>query len=420
MSGVYYGWWIVLATSLIHFWGAGTFFYSFTAFFNPLIDEFGWSYAAISLAASLRAMEGGIASPLVGFATDRLGARRLLILGSLLSGLGFFFLSRIHSLFSFYLWFIFLSVVSSLLFPIPGWTVVANWFTRKRGTALGVLSASIGLGGVLVFLVNWLIVAYGWRRAMVVIAVGMWVIGLPAALAVRKPPRAGRPDQDPEPAGRPEDVPEEIGGAGAEDYTVGQAMRTKAFWMISLTVTVSSMAVHTVTVHVMPHLLDAGLERYAASLAASLLVLLSISGRFLLGNLSGRFQARHLLAVGLLLQAAGVLVLALVQTSWGALAFALLFGPGYGGVITIRLVIQAEYFGPRSFGGIQGATMAVNVAGTMVGPVVAGLIRDLRGTYSLAWLVMGAILLAAVPLALAARRPAQKGGLGLPDGLSKG
>ena len=85
---VFYGWWIVLATSLIHFWGAGTFFYSFTAFFNPIANEFGWSYAAISFAASLRSIEGGIASPLIGFAADRYGPRRLLLIGSLLSGFG--------------------------------------------------------------------------------------------------------------------------------------------------------------------------------------------------------------------------------------------------------------------------------------------------------------------------------------------
>jgi len=76
MKKIFYGWWMVLATSLIHFWGAGTFFYSFTAFFNPIVDEFGWSYAAVSFAASLRSIEGGIAMPLVGVAADRYGARR--------------------------------------------------------------------------------------------------------------------------------------------------------------------------------------------------------------------------------------------------------------------------------------------------------------------------------------------------------
>jgi len=137
---IFYGWWVVLATSLIHWWGAGTFFYSFTAFFNPLVEEFGWSYAAVSFAASIRNIEGGIASPLVGWAADRVGARRLLLAGSVLSGAGFVLLSRIQTLSGFYLLFIFLSIGSSLLFPIPGWAAVTNWFVRKRGTAISILS----------------------------------------------------------------------------------------------------------------------------------------------------------------------------------------------------------------------------------------------------------------------------------------
>ena len=119
MKKIFFGWWIVLATSLIHFWGAGTFFYSFTAFFNPIVDELGWSYAAVSLAASIRSIEGGIATPLVGFAADRYGARSLLIIGSVLGGLGFIWLSRIHSIGEFYLIFILLSIGASLLFPGP-------------------------------------------------------------------------------------------------------------------------------------------------------------------------------------------------------------------------------------------------------------------------------------------------------------
>ena len=119
LNRVFYGWWVVLATSVIHLWGAGTFYYSFTAFFNPIVEEFGWSYAATSFAASIRSIEGGIASPIVGFAADRFGARRLLFMGSILTGLGFILLSQIHSLWSFYLLFVFLSIGSSVFLGAP-------------------------------------------------------------------------------------------------------------------------------------------------------------------------------------------------------------------------------------------------------------------------------------------------------------
>jgi sugar phosphate permease len=187
---IFYGWWVVLATSLIHRWGAGTFFYSFTAFFNPIVDEFGWSYAATSFAASLRSIEGGIASPIVGFASDRFGARRLLFIGSILSGLGFILLSQIHQLWHFYLLFFFLSIGSSLMLPVPGWTAVANWFVKNRGTALGILSASIGFGGILIYFVNWLIGLYGWRFTLIIIGIVMWCIGIPSSLVVRHRPES--------------------------------------------------------------------------------------------------------------------------------------------------------------------------------------------------------------------------------------
>ncbi len=95
---IFYGWWIVLATSIIHFWGAGIFYYSFTAFFNPLVEEFHWSYAATSFAMSFRSLETGVAAPIVGFLTDKYGARKLILIGSILAGIGSMLLSRIGSL----------------------------------------------------------------------------------------------------------------------------------------------------------------------------------------------------------------------------------------------------------------------------------------------------------------------------------
>ncbi len=161
MMGIFYGWWVLVATSIIHLWGAGAFYYSFTVFFNPIIEDFGWSYAATSFAASLRNVEGGIISPLIGAAADRWGARRLLFLGGLMTGLGFMLLSRINSLWSFYTFFVFISIGVSFMVPIPGWAAVTNWFHKKRGLAMGILSGAIGLGGMVVYLINHLIEWYG-------------------------------------------------------------------------------------------------------------------------------------------------------------------------------------------------------------------------------------------------------------------
>ncbi len=407
---IFYGWWIVLATGLIHLWGAGTFFYSFTAFFNPLVEEFGWSYSATSLAASIRSVEGGIASPLVGLAADRFGSRRLLLLGSILSGLGFILFSRIDSLLSFYLVFLFLSVGSSLLFPVPGWTAVAGWFIRKRGTALGILSTAIGLGGGLIYFINWLIEAYGWRTALVIIGIGMWVVGIPCSLVVRHRPEPYGllPDGEkvPYPLHGRGEAPAQSGRGGDTDFSLGRAVRTPGFWGIALAVTVAAGTVHAVVVHVMPHLISAEFTRETAGLAASLIVFVSIAGRFSMGWLSNRLDSRRLLAFCFVLQALGLIFLAESRGLWWVLAFIAVFGPGYGGAITLRLTLQAQYFGSRSFGAIQGAFMAIMMAGTISSPLLTGMCYDHFGSYRPAWFILAAVNLAVIPLVIKIRPPA--------------
>jgi MFS family permease len=405
MAGIFYGWWVLAATSMIHLWGAGAFYYSFTVFFNPIVEEFGWSYAATSFAASLRNVEGGIISPLIGAAADRWGARRLLMLGAVMTGLGFVLLSRIDSLWTFYAFFIFISIGVSIMLPIPGWAAVTNWFHRKRGLAMGILSGAIGLGGMIVYFINRLIEWYGWRTTLVILGFGTILVCLPCALFVRHDPERYnlRPDGD-----EPRETPasEDLSAAQTiHGYTARQAARTSTFWLMTTAITVAGGILNAVMVHVMPYLLSVDIPRPSAALIAALLVLVSTAGRFGLGFLTNRFESRHLFCFALAMQAAGLLVLARSDHFTGAVLFALCFGPGSGGLITLRLTMQADFFGRRAFGAIQGASMAVMMIGTTAGPILTGLFYDIHQTYRPAWLFMAALLLACVPLALRLKRP---------------
>jgi sugar phosphate permease len=408
LSKIFYGWWVVVAASLIHCWGAGTFFYSFTAFFNPLVDEFGWSYAATSFAASIRNIEGGIASPLVGWAADRVGARRLLLAGSVLSGAGFVLLSRIQTLAGFYILFVLLSIAASLLFPIPGWAAVTNWFVTKRGTVIGILSAAIGLGGSLIYVVNVLINTYGWRTSLVVVGIGMWVIGIPCSLLVRHHPEPYGlfPDGKGVEAsqGSLPGKPGKSAAGATEGFSVKDAMRTGAFWGIALVVTVSSGTVHAVMVHIMPYLISVDFSRGEASLVASLLVLISTVGRFGFGWLSSRIDDRYLLSLGMIFQGAGLLFLLGAKTLGWAMIFVVFFA-AYGGVVTLRLTIQAKYFGRRAFGTIQGAFMGIMMVSTIASPLMTGWCFDVYGNYRLAWIVMACASFAVIPIALKIKAP---------------
>ncbi len=409
-KGIFYGWWIVLATSLIHFWGAGIFTYSFTAFFNPLVREFHWSYAATSFATSFRSLESGIASPIVGFLTDKFGARRLIFIGAVIVGIGFILLSRINSLLSFYAAFIFLSAGTSMMYPLPGWTVVVHWFSRKRSTAIGILMASIGASGVLIPLVSRLIAQYGWRATLVIAGIGIWVIGIPLSLVVRhRPEQYGYlPDGEEKPMTETEaQMKQEHSHVDGEDtgFSVRQVVKMRSFWILTLVATASSAATNAMHVHVMPSLISVQIPRDVAATIAASMVVSSIAGRLGFGWLGDRIDKKYLLASALLLQTLGLIVFAYTRSLAYAIAFLALFGPGFGGVITLRVTIQGEYFGRKAFGSIQGLMQGVHMVGTMLSPVFAGWIYDVQGSYQLAWLILAIVVFLSIPFVLALKLP---------------
>ncbi len=185
---VFYGWWVVVACAGINLLFGAAFFYGFTAFFNPMVDEFGWAYAAISLAFSVRSFESGIAAPVVGFFVDKVGPRRLLLFGVAVTGLGFILLSQVHALWTYYSAFLVLSVGFSAASTVVTMAAVARWFRKRVSRAMGFMTAGYAVGGLLVPVIVWLIAQYGWRGALVVMGVASWLIGVPLCLVVRDRP----------------------------------------------------------------------------------------------------------------------------------------------------------------------------------------------------------------------------------------
>ncbi len=160
---IFYGWWIVLASSVLNAINGGTFVYGFTVFFNPIRQTFGWSAAVTSIAFTLRGLETGALDPIVGVLVDRVGPRKLMLPGWALVGLGFFLLSRINSLWGFYASFLIISMGFSLGSFVVMNTIVANWFHKKRSRALTVLYIGFGVSGILVPFVALSISQFGWR-----------------------------------------------------------------------------------------------------------------------------------------------------------------------------------------------------------------------------------------------------------------
>ncbi|MDY6917968.1 MAG: MFS transporter, partial [Chloroflexota bacterium] len=317
---LFYGWWIVAACATLNFYIGGVFFYGFGAFFDPIRTTFGWSYTAVSIANSLQRLEGGVAAPIVGFLFDRIGPKKLMLIGLAIGGLGFLFLSQINSLWTYYFAFVLISIGFSTGGNAVAMATTANWFIRRRGRALAILTTGFGASGLLVPVVVLLIDSFGWRPVLLGVGIGIWLIGLPVALVMKHRPEHhgllpdGDTPYDSAPASLTASVSVPPAGATTRpseiDFTVREALRTRAFWFIALTYSIQVLATSAVFVHVIPHLTLAGISRSLSGLAVTGMTLTSLLGRLVLGWLGDFRDKRYLLVFTLSLQCVGVLVLA--------------------------------------------------------------------------------------------------------------
>jgi len=395
MTKVFYGWWVVFACFLIAFYRAGTISYGFTAFFEPIAEETGWSYTQISIAASLRGLEVGILAPIMGFLVDRFGPRRLIFCGTLTTGFGLIFLSQANSLTMFYGAFVLLALGLSACTSTVLMTAVANWFRRNVGKALGIMACGFGAGGILIPVVVRLIDLYQWRTTFIILGLGMWLLGIPLSFLVRnKPEQYGYlPDG--------ELSVKQVATPKSQDKDVGfkEALRKRNFWHLSIAEAVRMMIAMAVITHVMPYLGSLNISRSKAALVATSIPLLSIIGRLGFGWLGDIFDKRYVMAGAYSLAGVGILAFSYVQTTWLIFPF-LIFFPLSWGAMVLRGAIVREYFGMASFGKIFGIMMGIATVGGVMGPFLAGWTYDTLGSYHPIWLVFAGISIVPVILML--------------------
>lgn len=401
---VFYGWWIVLASVLIAMI-TGTFFYGITFFVDPMAEEFGWSHATIMWAVSIRTVELGIAAPIVGFVVNRWGPRRLLVGGGLMGGVGFILLSQVNSLPMFYAVFVIVALGFSACGSVVLTTVVANWFHRRVGLAMGLTLAGFGLGGLLMPMVGWLVDAHGWQSTMIVLGIGTCLTVPSLGLMIRRRPEdcGCMPDGD-APVSVVQGEGENTDHEGAE-FSTRRALRTQAFWFLSIAAALGFMGMNAVTALVASYLDDEEVSTGMIWITTTFLPLSSVVGRLGFGWMGDIFTKKRVLAGTVVLQIIGLVAFCYAPNAGSLALFLVTFGLGYGGAIALRPGIQRDYFGRSAFGAIQGMVMGIVTIGGMIGPVVAGWVFDTRGDYQLAWIAFAIANVAAIPLVLAMKRP---------------
>jgi len=409
-TGFFFGWWVVFVSAVIVFLTGGTFFYGFGALFNPIVDEFGWSRAATSFAFSLRSEVGGIAAPIVGFLVDRVGARRLMVGGVLTVALGFVLLSQVQTLWAFYGSVVVIAIGMSAAAGPVGMVAIAHWFRRRRGRALAFMTMGAGTSGVMVIVLAWLISTFDWRNALLIVAALQLAVCVPLALSVRnRPEEIGLlPDGD-----LPDD-PAEEGAApppriGDEGMTVRQSLASSAFWRLAIAVALGNVGSMAIIVHQIPFFTNnVGLSDTAAAASVTAMTLMSLAGRFGFGYAADLVDKRFVMAGAYALLALAVLLFATIYQPWQIFLVLPLFSLGFGGIIPVRPAFQAEVFGMRNFGAIQGLVFTVATLGGLIGPVFAGWMYDQTESYRLSFVLLAAVGFLAAPMILSLRRPSAR------------
>jgi OFA family oxalate/formate antiporter-like MFS transporter len=398
---IFYGWWVVLSCFFISFYMGGVVFYGFTAFFEPLVREFGWSYTQISLASSLRGLEMGIFSPIIGFLIDRFGSRKLILCGTSITGVGLILLSYSHSLVIFYSAFLLIAFGAGGCTSVVTMTVVGNWFRKKVGLAMGVMMSGFGVSGLVVPFIIKLIDAYDWRTTLIILGLGMWLLGIPLSYIIRNSPESYGYLPDGElsrgTVTHPEIQDSEI------EIRLGKALKDKSFIYINIAEVIRMMITVAVATHVMPYLSSMGISRIHAGLVAAAIPLFSIAGRFAFGWLADVLDKKHVMAITFCFMSMGIVAFCFVHRVWAILLFLTLFPPGYGGSLVLRGAILRGYFGRESLGKMLGITMGSASIGGILGPTLTGWVFDTLGSYHFIWSVYSCFIVLAITLILRMR-----------------
>lgn len=381
------GWFIVAALFVTMLLVFGSGYDTVPVFVPALLNGFpNWSHAQVSLLPSMLALSAGLSVLPIGWLIDRVEARIVIIAGAILAAGAFLIASRSHSLTPMMGAYLVLGVGISAGTVLPASLVLANWFTERRGLAMGVAISGSTVGGMtMTLLASHVIQRWGWRAAYVTLAVPMILIAAPLVfMLVRSRP--------------PGEVKLTVaqGAEMLEGFEVREALRTRSFWMIIIVQFAFAFTAAGAAIHMVAYLENVGYKAGAAALAMSLMFGFAAMGKIAMGFIADRITARRALALDLAISSGG-LALALAAARPGMiLAFVPIYGISFAAPLTLLPLVVAESLGIRRFGALSGLTGLAQTFGAMIGPIVAGRVFDVTKSYGAAFDLFIVVLIGGV------------------------
>ncbi|MGE5258371.1 MAG: MFS transporter [Hyphomicrobiales bacterium] len=378
--------------------GVGT-YVAFGVFFNPLMEEFGWSRAAIAGASSMAFFNMGIFGMIIGRLNDSFGPRRLMSAAALLLGLGCVLMGRLETLWELYLYYGLIFGMGLSAIDVIALTTIARWFSHRRGFMTGIVKVGTGAGQFAIPLAaSGLILLYGWRWTIAAIGAFVAVILVLMAQFLRRDPGALGSQSHP--------------GTGSGNFTasatgpglpLSRVFGTVQFWTICLVNLFLVSCLMVILLHIVPHARDSGTAPIQAAGVLSTIGGVSMLGRFVSGLVIDRRGSKTVMSVCFILLVGDLVWLQFADRLWMLYLFGMVYGLAHGGFFTAISPLVAEWFGIHFHGTLFGIVACFGTTGGAVGPLLAGHLFDLSGSYQPAFLILTALTLVAWGLLLSLR-----------------
>ncbi len=378
--------------------GVGTYI-SFGVFFNPLMEEFGWPRAAIAGASSAAFFSMGIFGVLVGRLNDIFGPRRLMSVAALLLGLGCVLMGRLNTLWELYLYYGVIFGMGLSAIDVIALTTIARWFSHRRGFMTGIVKVGTGAGQFAVPLAaGALILVYGWRSTIAIIGAVVAVTLVlmaqflhrdPSALGLKNLPAAGKSNF--------------AAPAAAPGLPLPRVFRTVQFWTVCLVNFFLVFCLMSILLHIVPHARDSGIPSLQAAGVLSTIGAVSMLGRFTSGLLIDKRGSKTVMKASFLLLLGALAWLPFADRPWMLYLFGAVYGLAHGGFFTAISPLVAEWFGIHAHGTLFGIVVCFGTTGGAAGPLLAGRLFDLSGSYRSTFLILTAFALVACALLLSLR-----------------
>lgn len=400
MQTHYYGWYIALALAITETVSYGVMVYAFTVFITPMEAELGWTRSEISGAFSLFFLVSGICALPVGYWLDKHGARALMTACSAGATALVLLWSQVSSLPQFLAVMALLGICAAGTLYEPAFAVIAAWFRHNRGTAMAVVTFVAGFAStIFVPLTDALLVAYGWRQAVLILGAILGAITIPLHGLVlrRRPADLGLALDGESPAEQPR-PPQPI--------ALRQVLRSRYFWILTAGFAFSTFSLYAIRFHIIPLLISVGIHASSAAIASGAIGVMQVLGRLFFAPIERRVSSKTM-ALGVFALAAVALAIPLFSTSgvW-LLLFVSLFGMAIGTHTLTRPLMVADSYAAAYFGRINSVMVIFVTAAITAAPFAAGVLFDLSGSYQPVLLLMtGFCLLAVVLISALPRAP---------------